>query len=214
MQLISLPVSPFAARVRIGIYAKGLDVEVAPPPAGWPRSRQFREINPTGRIPVLLLDDGSAIQESSVILEYFEEQFPDARPLLSGDPRRRARSRLLSRVADLYLMPPMIRLAEPDCDDRQRERLVTELLDGLTVLDALLEGDRYAAGRELTVADCALAPVLFAVGITGARLRSDLLERVPRVRGYAEAVRQDEHVARVLAEMEAGLRHLTARGCS
>src|SRR5688500_20279647 len=82
MQLISLPVSPFAARVRIGIYAKGLDVEVASPPAGWPTSRQFRDINPTGRIPVLLLDDGTAIHESSVILEYNEEQFADARPLL------------------------------------------------------------------------------------------------------------------------------------
>jgi hypothetical protein len=55
MRLISLPVSPFAARVRIAIYAKELNIEVAPPPAGWPASRQFRELNPTGRIPLLVL---------------------------------------------------------------------------------------------------------------------------------------------------------------
>lgn len=36
MQLISLPVSPFAARVRLAIYAKALPVEIVPPPAGWP----------------------------------------------------------------------------------------------------------------------------------------------------------------------------------
>src|SRR5687767_656447 len=173
MQLISLPVSPFAARVRIGIYAKGLDVEVASPPAGWPTSRQFRDINPTGRIPVLLLDDGTAIHESSVILEYLEEQFPDARPLLSGSPKSRAKSRLLSRLADLYLMPPMVRLAQPDCEERQREQLVDDLLDGLTALDALLDSGRYAVGTELTFADCALGPVLFAVSVTGARLQLD-----------------------------------------
>ncbi len=56
MDLISLPVSPFAARVRIAIYAKDLPVNIVPPPSGWPDSRQFRDLNPTGRVPVLLDD--------------------------------------------------------------------------------------------------------------------------------------------------------------
>ena len=209
MQLISLPVSPFAARVRIGIYAKGLDIGVAPPPVGWPNASQFRDINPIGRIPVLVLDDGGLIQESSIILEFLEERFPDARPLLCGTPQERAKSRLLSRVADLYLMPPMVRLAQPGHDERQRGRLVEDLLDGLVSLDALLDGGAYAVGRELSLADCALAPALFATEVTGARLGIDLLDSLPHVRRYAAELQQDEHVARVLAEMDAGLRQLT-----
>ena len=56
MQLISLPVSPFAARVRIALYAKELDVTVVSPPAGWPLSRH--SLGPIGRVPVLICDDG------------------------------------------------------------------------------------------------------------------------------------------------------------
>ncbi len=68
MQVISLPVSPFAARVRIAIRAKDLDVDIASPPAGWPNNPQYRDINPMGRVLALILDDGEAIWESAVIL--------------------------------------------------------------------------------------------------------------------------------------------------
>ena len=160
MELISLPASPFAARVRIAIYAKGLEIGIAPPPSKWPISRQFRDLNPTGRIPVLVLDDGSVIQESSVILEFLEERFPDAPPLLPGDIRARATSRLLARVADLYLMPPMVALAKPIADEQHRRCLVEELLSGFATLNALIKGEAYAVGEQHSFADCALAPVL------------------------------------------------------
>lgn len=208
MQLISLPVSPFAARVRIAFHAKRLEIDVTPPPAGWPASRPFRDINPTGRIPVLLLDDGTAIPESSVILEFLEERFPRARPLLPPGPEARARARLIARIADLYLMPPMVGLARPATPPQQRQH-VEALLDGLRFVEPLLDGGAYAVGSELSFADCALAPALFAARVTGERLGLDLLEGSPRIRRYGGRVGEDEHVARVLEEMEDGLRRLT-----
>ena len=207
MQLISLPASPFAARVRIAIHAKRLDVDILAPPPDWPRDRRFRDVSPTGRVPVLILDGGEAVWESAVILELLEDLFPQAPPLLPDDALDRARARQLVRVADLYLMPPMIALATPK-DPRETRRLIEQLADALAMLDDLLEETPYAVGGALSHADCALAPVLLAAAVTGGRQGLDLIEVLPQVSAYVRAVRADEHVAAVLAEMEDGMRRL------
>lgn len=207
MDLISLPVSPFAARVRIAIYAKHLPIGVVPPPAGWRESRHFRDLSPTGRIPVLL-DERGPIWESAVLLEYLEERFPHAPPLLPADVFDRATARLLVRHVDLYLMPPMVLLAQPRNDEGVARRAVEELLSGVAMLDGLLDGAGYAVGDQLTIADCALAPALFALGVTAERLGMDLIEPGSAVDAYARLSRRDPHVGRVIEEMEQGLRLL------
>ncbi|WP_172448430.1 glutathione S-transferase family protein [Caulobacter mirabilis] len=211
MQLISLPVSPFAARVRIAIRAKRLDIQITPPPAGWPNDARFRDINPMGRIPVLILGDGEAIWESAVILETLEELFPAAPPLLPPGVLARARARLLVRCADHELMPPMIALAAQP-DEPETRRLVGRLVDGLAILDGLIDGGPYAVGDRLSFADCALAPALFAARVTGERLGIDLLDSTPNVADYAAAVAEDASVVHVLAEMEDGLSRLVRVG--
>jgi len=205
MQLISLPVSPFAARVRIAIRAKDLDVEIVAPPSGWPNDRRFREISPTGRVPVLILDDGEVVGESAVILELLEEMFP-RKALLPREPLARAKVRTLVRHADLYLMPPMSALAGPH-EALEGRKMVQQLLDGLEVLERLLDDK----GRELTLADCALAPVLFAAEVTGQRLGVDLIDSLPNVTAYQRRIGENENVAAVLAEMGDGLRSLVRK---
>ncbi|ADG08859.1 glutathione S-transferase family protein [Caulobacter segnis] len=205
MQLISLPVSPFAARVRIAIRAKDLDVEIVAPPEGWSTDRRFRGISPTGRLPVLILDDGEAVGESAVILELLEEMFP-RKPLLPREPLARAKVRILARHADLYLMPPMSALGGPH-EAREGRTVVQQLLDGLEVLEGLLDDE----GRELTLADCTLAPVLFAAEVTGQRLGVDLIDSFPNVTAYQRWIGEDPSVAAVLVEMREGLRSLVRK---
>ncbi len=207
MELISLPVSPFAARVRIAIYAKGLPIDVVPPPAGWRDSRHFRDLCPTGRIPVLL-DECGPIWESVVLLDYLEERFPQAPSLMPVDVFERAQARLLVRHVDLYLMPPMVVLARPRGDAVSSRQAVEELLNGVTMLDGLLKGSQYALCDRLTIADCALAPALFAIRVTAGRLGMDLIEPGSITEAYGELCRRDPHVGRVIEEMEAGLRDL------
>ncbi|WP_454759153.1 glutathione S-transferase family protein [Caulobacter segnis] len=207
MDLISLPVSPFAARVRIAIYAKGLPIDLIPPPANWRDSSHFRDLSPTGRIPVLL-DDRGPIWESAVVLEYLEERFPDAPSLMPIDAFDRAMARLIVRHVDLYLMPPMVLLAQPRSDAASARRAVEELLTGITMLDDLVKGPRYALCERLTIADCALAPALFAARVTAERLDMDLIEPGSIIDTYARLSREDPSVGRVIDEMEQGLRHL------
>lgn len=207
MDLVSLPVSPFAARVRIAIHAKGLPIDVIPPPSNWRDSPHFRDLSPTGRIPVLL-DERGPIWESAVLLEYLEERFPDAPPLMPVDAYDRAMARLIVRHVDLYLMPPMVLLAQPRTDEAGARRTVEELLNGVTLLEDLVQGPRYALCDRLTIADCALTPALFALRVTADRLGMDLIAPGSIVDGYARSSREDPSVARVIDEMEQGLRHL------
>jgi glutathione S-transferase len=207
MDLISLPVSPFAARVRIAIHAKGLPIDMIPPPSNWRDSPHFRDLSPTGRIPVLL-DERGPIWESAVLLEYLEERFPDAPSLMPVDAYDRAMARLIVRHVDLYLMPPMVLLAQPRTDDASGRRAVEDLLNGVTLLEDLVQGPRYALRDQLTIADCALTPALFALRVTAERLGMDLISPGSIIDAYAQSSREDPSVAYVIDEMEQGLRHL------
>src|SRR4051794_6395479 len=107
MKLISLPLSPFAARVRAAIHAKDLPVEIVAPPADWRTSPEYRKLNPLVRIPVLVLDDGTTLFESGVIVEYLEDAFPESRPLRPQSALDRARVRLVTQLGEQYVLPAM-----------------------------------------------------------------------------------------------------------
>lgn len=102
MKLYSLPLSPFASRVRLALYRKGLhEVEIVAPPDGGTKGDAFLAINPMGQVPTLEFDDGFALPESATILEYLEDAFPEP-SLRPADKRDLARARLFLRLPDLY----------------------------------------------------------------------------------------------------------------
>jgi glutathione S-transferase len=65
----------------------------------------FRAINPEGMVPVLL-HDGRAVRESTVINEYLDDVFPEA-PLRPADPWLRAEMRVLTKYVDEYFCPAL-----------------------------------------------------------------------------------------------------------
>ncbi len=73
MILRSSPASPFARKIRIGASLLGLaakiDVQTADPNDA---ADTLRKQNPLGKIPVLILDDGAALYDSRVILDYLD----------------------------------------------------------------------------------------------------------------------------------------------
>ena len=76
-------------RVRIALALKGIDYDyVSVGQMGW---AAYREINPQGLMPALKIDD-QIVAQSTAILEFLEESYPE-RPLLPADPVLRARVR-------------------------------------------------------------------------------------------------------------------------
>jgi glutathione S-transferase len=89
MKLYYSPTSPYARKVRVVAIEKGLadrvELVVANP---WPDPAAVVGVNPLGKVPALLTDDGLALYDSPVICEYLDTLVPAA-PLIprSGTAR-------------------------------------------------------------------------------------------------------------------------------
>lgn len=210
MKLFQTYDSPFPTRVRLLLYAKGIEVEIIQPP-GFHASVETKEgylkINPIGRVPTLVLDDGRALPESEVICEYLEDAYPEP-SLRPDDLWERARMRLLSRICDFYVvmaMVPLFTLAgrsrrhwEPEVVNAAAGKLA----EALAYLEDFIGGQGYAVGRSLTQADGAIIPqlVLASEWIPGLFGTPDPLAALPRLAAYWRAIQADPIAARVIAE--------------
>ena len=175
---------PYCARVRIVLAEKGLayepvEVDLSDRPA-W-----LYEKNPRGKVPVLEEDGGLLLPESTVIMEYLEERFPEP-ALWPADPAERALGRLwLDRFDD--------RLGEDYYAARRGDE--SQLAQRLAELDAALEAQPYLTGREYGLADIGYIPWIL-------RARSNLgveLDPYPAVSSWLERVSERPAVT---AELE------------
>ena len=129
MKLFTGDLSPYSAKVRMQIYAMGLsDIEFELPVSFF--RGKLSEESPIGRIPVLKFDDG-IIPESEVIAEYLDDRYPD-RSLLGDTPRVRAQVRLVSRIADIYLMNNIF-MVLPQINRKTRVDAIRDLLTNQVV---------------------------------------------------------------------------------
>ncbi len=98
--LRSSPASPFARKVRIAAAILGLSerIEVAAADTGDPAD-SLRRQNPLGKIPALIGEDGEAIFDSRVILEYLD-WLAGAGALIPSDPAARFKVLTLQALAD------------------------------------------------------------------------------------------------------------------
>jgi len=208
MKLYSGDLSPYSARVRMQIYAKGItDITLErPQDFGTPK---FRESNPIGRIPVLNID-GDLMPESEVISEYLEEIYPTPR-LLGATPRETAHVRTLARIGDVYLMNNMFMLSGQTNisprNDGTIAFLASQVTRNLKALDAMIGKDGFACCGRLTLADCALTPGLFLVeNVLPAAGKPDAIAKHANVAAYWAAIQTNEHAAKVLEELHRGLK--------
>jgi glutathione S-transferase len=92
--------SPFGRKIRIAVNVLGLEREVAIEPASTlDPADPIRQQNPLGKVPVLLLDDGTALYDSPVILEYLDHRAGGGR-ILPTDPQSRFAALRLQALAD------------------------------------------------------------------------------------------------------------------
>lgn len=161
-------IGPNPRFVRMFAAEKGLALELVEVDivAGENRQAPFLEINPTGTTPVLVLDDGTNIAETTAICEYLEELAPGP-ALIGAAPRDRAMARMWWRRVDLMVVQPMtagFRAAEGLSMFRDRVRCLPQAADdlkrtaqeGLAWFDAQLGERPYVAGDALSVADLLL----------------------------------------------------------
>ena len=89
MILRSLPPSPYGRKVRIAASVLGLAAEIDVQPANLDDAEDsVRSQNPIGKIPVLVLEDGTTYYDSRVIVEYLDYRAGGGRIIPREAPAR------------------------------------------------------------------------------------------------------------------------------
>jgi glutathione S-transferase len=214
MKLYNMNLSNFASKCRLAIYEKNLAVDIVAIPGGELKSPEYLKIYPLGKTPSLEVN-GQIIGESEVIVEYFEEKFPD-KPLLPKDPESRARSRGISRFHDLYIEPP-IRALFPQVTAKEKDQKLiadklTEIKTRFDQLEGMLSSGPYALGSAFTLADCAVVPTMFFANLLLPMLGGPApTEGRPKLAAWWAKVQERPAVQKVLGEQQQALMEMQQR---
>jgi maleylacetoacetate isomerase/maleylpyruvate isomerase len=182
LRLFNTAVSSPSYRVRIALGLKGLDYEYVPVDLKTRahKAAAYLAINPQGLLPTLEVD-GVALTQSSAIIEWLEETFPEPR-LFPADPFLRARVRAVASIVATDIAPLhsmrvslAVRNDFAQGDEGLRAWVHRFMSDGLTAVEAILQQlpGPYACGEAPGVADIYLVPSMRtakAVGVDLANL--------------------------------------------
>jgi glutathione S-transferase len=171
-------------RVRIFLAEKGISIERREVDAagGANATQDFLRLNPLGKLPVLELDDGTAIAESLAICRYLEALNPDP-PLMGRTPREVADIEMWALRMD-HELSQMIALSFVHSSDFYRGRIeqIPEVaswargraLETMNWLNHELSARRHIAGEDYTIADI-VAQCAFVLGkAVGLRIPPDM----------------------------------------
>ena len=164
MKIIETKSAPNPRRVRMFLAEKGITVayEEIDIMKGAHKDAAFTKANPMQRVPVLILDDGTALSETVAICRYFEETKPE--PALFGKGalgratvemwQRRMELGLLNHVASAFrhTHPGGAALEVPQFKDFG-EANKPRALDVMKVMDQQLAHTKFIAGNDFSIAD-------------------------------------------------------------
>ena len=164
---------PNPSRVRIVLAEKGLEdqIEFVSVDLIGAEHKQapFLALNPSGKVPVLELDDGTLVSESTAITEYLDNL--DGDPTLTGvTPREMAMIHMMQKRAEVELMDgldgyfhyatsglgdAMIPFTSPEWTGREEwgERQRAKAVRAMQYFDEVLQARLYVAGDTFSMAD-------------------------------------------------------------
>ena len=166
MKLIGSLASPYVRKVRIVLAEKKLDY-VFELEDVWASDSKIDLANPLGKVPCLIMEDGSAMIDSRVIVEYLDTLTPVCKLLpANGSGRERADIKGWEALADGILdagvlarlegaqRPPELRSAA------WAGRQMNKVQLGLAALAQRLGESPYCAGKHYSLADVAVGCAL------------------------------------------------------
>ena len=163
MKLIGSLASPYTRKVRIVLAEKKIDYdfEIDNP---WKADAKAAKLNPLGKVPALLLDDGRTLFDSRVIVGFLDNASPISR-LVPAENRERVEARRWEALADGVLDAGVLARLENQREAKLRsapwiERQMGKVRAGLAAMDSELGDKPWCAGNGYTLADIAVGVCL------------------------------------------------------
>ena len=164
MKLIGSIASPYVRKVRIVMAEKKLDYDLVVDNV-WSPESPIQQSNPLGKVPCLIMEDGGAMFDSRVIVEYLDTLTPVCK-LIPVQGRERAEVKcweaLADGVADAAVLVRLEKtLREPDYQDAAWiARQMSKVHAGLKAMSTGLGESPYCAGNYYNLSDVAVGCTL------------------------------------------------------
>lgn len=161
MKLIGSLTSPYVRKVRIVLGEKGIDHEFTNDPPFSPDTR-VAQVNPLGKVPALIMDDGYILFDSRVIVEYLDDlNGPESGRLIPAVGPQRLRVKRWEALADGIIdacVAIYLERKRPESQQSQEwiERQQKKIDQGLQAVAAELGDKPWCEGESMTLADIAL----------------------------------------------------------
>jgi glutathione S-transferase len=204
------PLSPYARKVKIVLYEKGIPFEriVVTPftlretDAAFP---EFAAANPRLEVPCIV-DGEFRCFDSTIIVDYLDEKWPDP-PMLPKKPEDRARARMVEELCDTAIEAinwglmevRFFKRAEGAQAEQMSARAGTQLERMWDHLDPQLEGRPWFSGERFGRADASLIGHVVSAGLFGFALQ----DRHARMKEWCERCIAVEGVKRDQADLAA-----------
>ena len=200
MKLHYHPLSTYSQKALIAFYE--LEIEFEPQIVNLfdPEERaQYRNLYPIGKIPLLVLDDGHPIPESSIIVEYLNG-ISEGIQLIPDDSTEARKTRFLDRMYDLYLNNNVgtlfFEMRKPEADRSQN--VIDSANDKIAAMYNNMENNladkQWNRGDMFTMADCAAGPPLFYAQQVAP------FDDKPNIKAFWERFSERPSYQRILAE--------------
>jgi len=162
MILRTAPASPFGRKIRIAASLLGLEADIAVERADtMDPADSVRRQNPLGKIPVLMLENGTTLFDSRVIAEYLDHRAGGGR-IIPAEPTARFASLTLQALCDGLMDASLLQVYESRwrSADRHETKWLKHQADKVTRALAVLEADPPALDGVPQIGQIALACAL------------------------------------------------------
>ncbi|HVJ10177.1 MAG TPA: glutathione S-transferase N-terminal domain-containing protein [Burkholderiales bacterium] len=159
MKLLSSTASPYTRKVRIVLAEKKIECELEPVDVA-PAENPVNTHNPLGKIPTLILDDGSALYDSRVIVEFLDGKSPISR-LIPEELRDRVAVRRWEALADGVLDAGLLVRYESMRDQKEQSKVWTDkqigrMQRGMALMASELGERSWCHAERYSLADIAV----------------------------------------------------------
>jgi glutathione S-transferase len=205
LRLYFHPLASYCHKVLIALYENDTRFEPVFVDLGKETERAaLLKLWPIGKFPVLR-DDArdQTIPESTIIIEYLDQQHPGSTKFIPSDLDRARQTRLRDRFYDFYVHEPMQKIVgdrlrpQGKKDPHGVEEAKTRLRTSYQMINEEMATRNWAMGDAFGLADCAAAPALFYANEV-----MPFGDTHPNVKAYFDRLRVRPSYARVLKEAE------------
>ncbi|XP_078001431.1 chloride intracellular channel protein 5-like [Glandiceps talaboti] len=179
----SLGDCPFSHRIQMILYLKGLKYKLIPVNMKI-KPRDFLDISPAGKVPVLTHDDGR-MDDSTAIAEYLETTFPEPKLRADNPAADNAGDRLFHKFA------AVLKNRDPSADPQLKNALLAELRK----LNNFLTNSpgTFLDGDTLKLPDCNLLPKLYHLKVAAQHFKDfEIPDDMEVLKKYMDTAFQNE----------------------